>query len=267
MRIGFIGAGNMGGIIVDTILKHHIENPKNLMVSRLHPERRPEWAAAGVTVLSDNLRVAEDCDCVFLAVKPQFVTTVLAPLQEALEEKLVVSIMAGWHFDRLQSALSERTRVLCIMPNTPLQVGEGMTLFSTKTSATPQELDYVKHIFSASGQVIELDETMFTAANAISGCGPAYAYLFMEALADGAVEHGVPRTTAYALTAQMLIGAGKMLQSSGKHPGMLKDAVCSPGGTTIAGIHALETGRFRASIMECVGAVVARDREIKSNHQ
>ena len=158
----------------------------------------------------------------------------------------------------LSEALPETARFVRVMPNTPLSVGEGMTLISSRCTCTAEEFAFTQGIFAAAGKVSVVEDRVFTPANGISGCGPAFVYAFIEAIADGGVRYGVPRALAYELAAQTLIGAAKMVQETGAHPGALKDAVCSPGGTTIEGMYALEKGGMRAAVMDAVGATVEK---------
>ena len=162
----------------------------------------------------------------------------------------------------LQHALPESARFVRVMPNTPLAVGEGMSLISSLCTCTAEEFALAQSIFEAAGQVRIVEDHVFTPANGISGCGPAFVYAFIEALADGGVRYGVPRALAYELAAQTLIGAAKMVLETGKHPGALKDTVCSPGGTTIEGMYALEKGGMRAAVMDAIGATVEKNSRL-----
>lgn len=262
MNIGFIGAGNMGGAVLLAAVRAGLAAPEEIFLCRRHPEKGTKDLPEGVSLLPDAKAVAERCGRLVLAVKPQQADAVLREMRPALSGRFVVSVMAGWDFARLSAAMPADARVLPVMPNTPLSVGEGMTLFSEKTSAAPEELDWARRLFSSGGRVETVSEAAFSAANAISGCGPAFAFLFAEALADGGVRGGLPRDSAYRLAGQMLAGAGKMILETGKHPGALKDAVCSPGGSTIAGVYSLEKGGFRAAVMDAVSAVISRTEEM-----
>jgi len=264
LNIGFIGAGNMGGAVLLAAARSGLVAPEEIFICRRHPEKGTEGLPEGVRLLPSAKAVAERCERIVLAVKPQQAGVVLKEMGEALAGRFVLSVMAGWDFARLKAALPKDARVLPVMPNTPLSVGAGMTLFSEKTDATKEELSWAWDLFSSAGRVETVPEITFNAANAVSGCGPAFAYLFAEALADGTVAGGLPRETAYRLAGQMLVGAGRMILESGKHPGALKDAVCSPGGSTIRGIYALEKGGLRAAAMDAVAAVIARTEEMSS---
>ncbi len=254
MKLGFIGAGNMGGAIIEGALRGGVIAPDALYVSRKHPEKSEALASRGVHVMGDNLSLAKAVDGVVLAVKPAYLSQVLEPILGALEGKLIVSIVAGWTFEMLQEALPASARFVRAMPNTPLQVGEGMTLLSERATCTAEEFAFVRALFEAAGKVAVVEDRIYEAASGISGCGPAFVYQFIEALADGGVRYGVPRALAYELAAQTLIGAARMVQVTGEHPGRLKDAVCSPGGTTIEGVYALERGGMRAAVIEAVAA-------------
>lgn len=262
MKIGFIGAGNMGGAIIAGALRGGVIMPDDLYISRKRPQLSANLAAQGAHVLESNVQLARSVDCVVIAVKPVYTAQVLSEVREALAGKLVVSIVAGWSFDMLKEALPDSARFIRVMPNTPLAVGEGMSLISEQRTCTDEEFAFVRSVFEAAGRVTVVEDRIYTAANGISGCGPAFVYQFIEALADGGVRYGVPRALAYELAAQTLIGAGKMVLESGKHPGALKDAVCSPGGTTIEGVFALERGGMRAAVIDAVGATVEKTAKL-----
>lgn len=260
MKVGFIGAGNMGGAIIAGLLRQGDIAPDLIYVSRKHPDRSAAFAEKGIHVLCDNIKLVNEVDCVVLAVKPVYLPDVLQEVYKALEGKFVVSIVAGWTFDMLQKSLPKSARFVRVMPNTPLAVGEGVSLMSNRYTCTDEEFGFVRSMFEAAGSVVVVDDSTYTPANAISGCGPAFVYEFIEALADGGVRYGVPRALAYELAAKTLIGAAKMVLETGEHPGKLKDAVCSPGGTTIEGIFALERGGMRAAVMDAVGATVEKTK-------
>lgn len=262
MKIGFIGAGNMGGAIIAGALRGGVIKPEELYISRKRPQLSVELAEKGAHVLSDNIELARTADCVVLAVKPVYAPQVLAEAHDALAGKLVVSIMAGWSFEMLRDALPQSARFIRVMPNTPLAVGEGMSLISARYTCTQEEFAFVRSLFAAAGEVELVEDAVYTAANGISGCGPAFVYQFIEALADGGVRYGVPRALAYKLAAQTVVGAGKMVLETGSHPGTLKDAVCSPGGTTIEGVFALERGGMRAAVIDAVGATVEKTAKL-----
>ena len=198
-----------------------------------------------------------------LAVKPVYVKDALRACYDGLAGKAVVSIVAGLSGAALAKQLPEGTRCLQTMPNTPAMVNEGVTALCEENTLTQEELDFVRRMFSAIGRVYTLPARLIEAESAVAGSGPAYAAMFIEALADGGVLLGLPRAQAMEMAAQMLIGTAKMMLESGKHPGAIKDMVCSPGGTTIEAVRALEKGAFRASTIEAVIAAGEKALAIK----
>lgn len=262
MKLGFIGAGNMGSAILKGVLNQQCMDPAQIAISDKVPEACAKFAALGVRTMESNKALARECDCVLLAIKPVYAAQVIEEVYNELEGKLVISIVAGWTYDMLERALPASARFVRVMPNTPLSVGEGMSLLSSRCKCSEEEFAFAKSIFAAAGKVAEVEDHMFTAATSISGCGPAFVFQFIEALADGGVRYGVPRALAYQLAAQTLIGSAKMVLESGEHPGKLKDAVCSPGGTTIEGVYALEKGGMRAAVIEALGATVEKTAKL-----
>ena len=258
MKLGFIGAGNMGSAILQGILRSHTLPAASIAISRKHPEKSAELAAQGVFVTSDNRALVSASDCILLAVKPVYVPEVMEEIRDLLHGKLVISIVAGCTCEMLTGMLPPDARFVRVMPNTPLAVSDGMTLMSNRCTCTDEEFAFARSLFEAAGKVAVVEDRVFTAANGISGCGPAFVYAFIEALSDGGVRCGVPRALAYELASQTLIGAARMVLETGEHPGKLKDAVCSPGGTTIEGMFALERGGMRAAVMDAVGAAVEK---------
>lgn len=262
MKLGFIGMGNMGSAILKGLLSRELLSPDAICVSRKRPELSAELAEKGVHVMGDNLSLVRACDCVVLAIKPIYTAQVIREVYSALENKLVISIVAGWSYEMLEQALPPSTHFVRVMPNTPLAVGEGMSLIATHSRCTEEEFAFAESIFLTAGKVARVEDHVFIAASGISGCGPAFVYQFIEALADGGVRYGVPRALAYELAAQTLIGASKMVLETGEHPGHLKDAVCSPGGTTIEGVYALEKGGMRAAVMDALGATIEKTNRL-----
>lgn len=265
MKLGFIGAGNMGSAIIRGILRNGVLPAQEIGISRKHPELSAEFAAQGVFVTDSNEELVRACECVVLAVKPVYVREVVEEIFESLGGKLVISIVAGYTFEMLSGLLPENTRFVRVMPNTPLAVGEGMSVISSRCTCSQEEFTFAKSLFEAAGKAVVVEDRIYTAANTLSGCGPAFVFEFIEALADGAVRCGVPRKLSYELAAQTLLGAAKMVLETGEHPGALKDAVCSPGGTTIEGVFTLEKGGMRAAVMEAVGASVEKTQRIAQN--
>lgn len=260
MKIGFIGAGNMGGAIINGILRQNAVSADEIYISRKHPEYSAELAAQGIHLVGDNQTLVHSCECVVLAIKPVHMHDVIQEIYDALNRKLVISIVAGWTYEMLKSTLPENAHFVRVMPNTPLTVGEGMSLISNLHTCTDEEFAFAKSIFETAGKTAVVEDNVFTAATGISSCGPAFVFSFIEALADGGVRYGVPRQLAYQLAAQTLIGAGKMVLETGKHPGELKDDVCSPGGTTIEGVCELEKGGMRAAVIDAVTATIEKTK-------
>ncbi|XP_063974764.1 uncharacterized protein LOC135161266 [Diachasmimorpha longicaudata] len=271
---GFIGGGNMARAIGATLIERGIFKPDNVWVSSRTEKTLEYWKKLGVHTTLSNSEVVLNCKTVILAVKPQFLDTAMASLhvlkgRTNLPNKVFISVIVGLTIGSLTQKLKEFVyntfRVIRTLPNTPLAVGEGTTVYCCSSGQDDSyECQLIEAMFSKIGIVEKIDENMMNAVSALSGSGPAYAYLMVEALADGAVKNGVPRVLATKLAAQMLVGAGKMVLETGKHPGQLKDEVCSPGGTTITGIHALETGGVRVSLMNAVDAAAQRAKEILS---
>ncbi len=262
MKLGFIGAGNMGSAILKGILKEGRLSAQDIAITDKNLSACQAFAEQGVTVMPDNHALASACDCVLLAIKPVYTAQVLQEIQQALEGKFVISIVAGWTFEMLQAALPASARFVRVMPNTPLAVGEGMSLLCSRSNCSAEEFEFAQSLFAAAGKVAQVEEHVFVAATSINGCGPAFVYQFIEALADGGVRYGVPRALAYELAAQTLIGASKMVLETGEHPGKLKDAVCSPGGTTIEGVYALEKGGMRAAVMDALAATIEKTQRL-----
>ena len=258
MKYGFIGCGNMGGALAAAAARTLCEKD-TLYLSD------PAGIGNLPGIPADNLKIATECDFIILGVKPQMMRELLAGLGPAIaarkEKPVLVSMAAGMALERLREALGAECEWIRIMPNTPVQVGEGRILY-----AAPGVEDAKKQAFCAlfakAGALIELPEHLMDAGSAVSGCGPAFVYLFIEALADGGVACGLPRQTALELAAGTVLGSAKTVLETGKHPGALKDAVCSPAGSTIAGVAALEQGKFRAAAMDAVIRSYKRTKEL-----
>ena len=219
--------------------------------------------------LKTNIEAVEKGDYVFLAVKPQVMQQVLAEVSLKAKERLssgspavFVSMAAGWSIEKIQASIGAKLPVVRIMPNTPSLIGKGMIVFTSSPEVPRDRIDELTRILSGAGDVDILDEKHFDAVTALSGSGPAFVYLFIEALTDGGVKAGLPRDKALHYAVQTVIGAASMLRETGKHPGELKDMVTSPGGTTIAGIAALEDGDFRGVVMNAVEAARKRSVEL-----
>lgn len=233
-----------------------------IRTAHLDPARRTAFQSFGVAVLDHNDQVVEDSDVVVLSVKPQVVKGVVLELKPKLSEKqLLVSVVAGVKLKDLQE-WSGNDRFIRVMPNTPAAVGKAASVMSLGTAATEDDAELISKLFGAIGKIWKADEKLFDAITGLSGSGPAYMFLAIEALADGGVAAGLPRDLALGLASQTVLGAATMATATGKHPGQLKDDVASPGGTTIAGIHELEKGGIRGIFMNAVVAAAKRSREL-----
>lgn len=262
MKIGFIGCGNMATAIINGMLESGKFAAESIYISDVRREACSGFERQGVRVAKNNSELVSTVDCIVLAIKPVYADAVVEQISDELKNKFVISIIGSWSSEMIREKLPESARFVRVMPNTPLAVGEGMSLISTNYTCSQDELDYTQEIFGSAGRTAMVEDHAFTAASGISGCGPAFVYQFIEALADGGVRYGVPRATAYQLACQTLIGAAKMVIETGEHPGKLKDAVCSPGGITIEGVYALERDGFRAAVIDAVGATVEKTNEM-----
>lgn len=261
--LSFIGTGHMGGALARAAAK--APDTKLLLANR-SPEKARRLAEAVGGEPADNLRAAREGEYIFLGVKPQMMEGLLAQIGPVLARRkdrfVLVSMAAALSIGRLQAMAGGTYPILRIMPNTPVSVGEGMTLLCPGPGVTEEELARFLRFMEAAGRFCRLEEHLMDAGGSVAGCGPAFVDLFVEALADGGVACGLPRAKALELAAQMCLGSAKLLLESGKHPGQLKDEVCSPGGTTIQGVRALEEGGFRAAAMKAVIAAYEKNREL-----
>lgn len=264
-KFGFIGCGNMGGALVSAAAKSLMG--EQILLCDAFGTKAEELAEKYGATATDAKKIAFECDFIFLGVKPQGFEALFEEIRPVLNARkndfILVSMAAGVTISAVERMVGCECAVIRIMPNTPVSVGEGMILYASNDKVADKQIEAFKNALSKAGKLDELPEDKIDAASALSGCGPAFVYMFAEALADGAVECGLPRDKAMLYAAQTLLGSAKLLEESGKHPGQLKDAVCSPGGTTIAGVHALEEGAFRASAMSAVKKAYERTLELK----
>ena len=262
MKLGFIGFGNMAQAIAEGLLRSKALEPEQICAcakdwDKLCAATQPR----GMRPCRDAREVAEAADVVIVAVKPHLIEEVLSPVRGQLADKAVVSVAAGWPFQRFEEVLPAGVHHLSIMPNTPVAIGEGIVLLEEENSLSPQELSQAKELLAALGVVETVPSAQMGIAGTVAGCGPASAALFLEALGDAGVYHGLPRELSYRLAAQMLAGTGKLHLATGQHPGAMKDAVCSPGGTTIRGVAQLEQHGFRAAVIDAVSASAGEKKE------
>jgi len=272
-KVGFIGAGNMGGALIKSIVRYNREVLKN------NPDGEELFSVSAFDINSELLRklanetgikeeacaesLAKNCDIIVLAVKPQYCENVLKEIKPTItDKKIIVSIIAGLSAQYFKSVLGSHVRVVRTMPNTPALVGEGMTLISWDGSINDEERKAIIKLFSCSGRVEELEESLMNEVTALTGSSPAYVFIFIEAMADAAVKSGIQRKLAYRLAAQAVLGSAKMVLETGKHPAELKDMVCSPAGTTIEAVAVLEQEGFRNAIIKAMDQCTKKAREI-----
>ena len=263
--LGFIGVGNMGGALAQAAAKK-VSGPSLLLANR-SPEKAERLAARLGAQVSDNASIAAGADYIFLGVKPQMLPGVLAGLAPVLQQRqspfVLVSMAAGTSIAQVRQLAGGDYPVIRIMPNTPASIGQGMILFAPSADVPADALDRFLDCMSAAGRFARLEERLIDAGSAVSGCGPAFVDLFLEALADGGVACGLPRSMAMELAAQMVLGSAALALAGDQHPAQLKDAVCSPGGTTIQGVRALEKNGFRSAVMEAVIAAYEKNFDLK----
>ena len=253
-KIGFIGCGNMGGAIVSGLTGSGFHSNEDIIISEINDKIAANLEAKlKVKTITNNKEVTRVSDILFIAVKPNMYKKVIEEIKSELtREKLIITIAAGITIENMEYWVGEGYKIVRTMPNTPGLVGAGMSAVCANKNVGKEEVDYVLDIFSSFGQCLELEEKYFHAATALSGSSPAYVFMFIEAMADAAVALGIPRTTAYIMASQSVLGSAKMVLETGKHPGELKDMVCSPGGTTIAAVIELEKRGLRSAIIEGV---------------
>jgi pyrroline-5-carboxylate reductase len=263
-KIAFLGAGNMAEALIKGLLRAGIARPEDIIATGRRNERIDQVAKAyGVRVTADNVAAVRDADVVVLSVKPQAMNKLLTQVAPAIDSsKLVISVAAGVPIAALERKLGKGSRVVRAMPNTPALVGAGACAVSGGEHATQEDLDAALALFRAVGSAVVVDEVLLDAVTGLSGSGPAYIFLIIEALSDAGVKVGLPRYTALELAAQTVLGSAKLLIETGTHPGSLKDAVTSPGGTAIAGLHTLEAGGLRTTLINAVEAATRRAKEL-----
>jgi pyrroline-5-carboxylate reductase len=264
LTIGFLGAGKMATALAKGLVRAEIVTPAQVFGSDVSEAASAAFAKeTGAKTTGSNREVAKSADVLILAVKPDQVAGALADIQDHITDKhLLISIAAGVTIAKLEAALGKTTRVIRVMPNTPALVGASATGFSLGKSATGADADLAKKLFGAVGVAFQVKEALLDAVTGLSGSGPAYVYLFIESLSDGGVASGLPRDVATKLAAQTVLGAAKMVLETNHHPGALKDMVASPGGTTIEGIHELEKGKLRGTVISAVRAATEKSKKL-----
>lgn len=264
MKLGFIGCGNMAKAMLGGIIKNNIIANNDIISSDLN-QTSLEIAknTLGIKVTTDNKEVVKQSDIIVLSIKPQFYGSVINEIKDLIKEnQIIITIAPGQTLDGLKTAFGRELKIVRTMPNTPALVGEGITALCYNENVREEEVELVASILAGFGKVEVVTENLMDAVVGVSGSSPAYVFMFIEALADGAVAAGMPRGKAYTFAAQAILGSAKMVLETGKHPGELKDMVCSPGGTTIEAVRILEKEGFRSSVMEAVKVCIDKARSM-----
>ena len=263
-NIAFLGAGNMAEALIAGLVKGKLAEPDSLLATDISSTRLEGLKNRyHLQVGSHNLDAALWADVIILCVKPQVMDRVLQEIQSGLSEKqLVISVAAGISLEGIQAIIGQAIPLVRAMPNTPAVIQEGVTALAACRGLSSEHLSLAQSLFEAVGKVVVVDESLMDAVTGLSGSGPAYVYLAIEALIDGGVRVGLPRNVAHILAVQTVLGAAKMVKETGEHPAILKDRVTSPGGTTIAGLQRLEEGGLRATLIDAIEAATHRSREI-----
>ena len=263
MKIGFIGLGNMGASLAKAVWQ--ARNTDTILLSNLSNDKVDTFIASYGGQASSNEEIFAEADVIFLAVKPAQISTLLAKYQDILEKReslLLISMAAGIKLEKLASFLPSQHRLIRMMPNTPVSIGQGVISYALSPNCKAEDSELFCQLLAKAGLLVELGEGLIDAATGLAGCGPAFVYLFIEALADAGVQTGLPRETALQMAAQTVLGAGQLVLESKQHPGVLKDQVCSPSGSTIAGVASLEAHAFRGTVMEAVKKAYKRTKKL-----
>ncbi len=265
-KIGFVGCGNMGQAMIQGMMNSGTVKENQISATALTDETIDFVAEEyGINITDDNKQLARESDVLFLAVKPYVYQGVIQEIRsEVPENTVIVTVAAGITLQSIHEAFGFNVKVIRSMPNTPSLVGEGMSVLCPNDFVTEEELAEVMEIFQSFGEAEVIEEKLMDAVPAISGSSPAFVYMFIEAMADTAVQQGFPRDKAYKLAAQAVQGAAKMVKETGKHPAQLKDEVCTPGGTTIAGVTSLEQSGLRNSVIQAMTACTNKAKELSS---
>ncbi len=265
-QIGFLGCGSMGQAMIQGMIQSNLVKPEQIAATALSDETidfvDEEY---GIHISTDNKKLAQESDILFLAVKPYIYQGVIQEIKSSIHEHtVIVTVAAGITLDQVKESFGSQVKVIRSMPNTPSLVGAGMSVLCPNDFITEEDLHDVKELFESFGEAEVIEEHLMDAVPALSGSSPAFVYMFIEAMADTAVQQGFPRDKAYKLASQAVQGAAKMVLETGKHPGELKDAVCTPGGTTIEGVTALEQTGLRSSVIQAMTACTNKSKELSS---
>lgn len=263
-KLGFLGAGNMAGALIKGLLHGKVLPPQSILASDVKSERLEQLRGLhGIRTTNDNHALVRESDVIVLSVKPQVIDKILTEVGgDVRPDQLVISVAAGVPIEAIEMRLPSGSHVIRAMPNTPATVQAGATAVAGGGHANEADIRVARELFEAVGKVVTLDEAQLDAVTGLSGSGPAYIMLIIEALADGGVKVGLHRDTALLLAAQTVLGSARLLLETGEHPGRLKDMVTSPGGTAIAGLHTLESGALRKTLIDAVEAATKRAGEL-----
>ncbi|WP_315071869.1 pyrroline-5-carboxylate reductase [uncultured Clostridium sp.] len=263
-KVGFIGCGNMGSAMVGGLIKSKFLEADDIIVSTKTEESAKKLKDQfGIETTLDSKLVAKEADAIILAVKPFMYKEMISKIKSELsKDKLIITIAAGISISNMEEWIGENAKIIRTMPNTPALVGQAMSAVCPNGNISNEELNYCVKIFQSFGECVQLEEKDFHAFTALCGSSPAYVYMFIEAMADAAVKLGIPRVKAYKMSAQSVLGSSKMVLETGKHPGELKDAVCSPAGTTIEAVVELERLGFRNSVIQAIDKCAEKSKNM-----
>lgn len=270
MKLGFIGAGNMATAIIQGILNKNKVPASAIFVSnQTYAKAQALATKTGIIACTSNTEVVRNADVIFLSVKPHIIADVLQETKEHIvgNKKIVVSIAAGVNIETLEKLTTQGTPIIRVMPNVNATVGEGAASICGNSACTREQIDFIIELFTSTGKAYELPEKQFSIFSAIAGASPAYAYLFIDALSRVAVKHGLPKGVATQIAAQAVFGSAKMVAESTDVPWALIDKVCSPGGTTVEGLLAMEEANFTTAVTKAIDAVVAKDKELMNGNK
>ena len=264
MKIGFIGCGNMASAIMSGIISNGLIQADEIIGADVFaPSKEKAKETLGIQIAESNMEVVQKADAFVLSIKPQFYAQVIAEIKDYVKEnQIVITLAPGKTLKWLEEQFGKPVKLIRTMPNTPATVQEGMTAACASSSVTTEELAYACDILKAFGDVEVVPEKLMDAVVAVSGSSPAYVFMMIEAMADAAVAEGMPRNQAYKFAAKAVMGSAKMVLETGKHPGELKDMVCSPGGTTIEAVKVLEETGFKGSIMQAMEVCAEKSRSL-----
>ncbi|MDU2066544.1 MAG: pyrroline-5-carboxylate reductase [Sporomusaceae bacterium] len=267
-KFGFFGGGAMAEALITGIIKNGLVPSEQVCVSDINEQRLHDLEKRfQVLTTTDSKKLVAEADMLFLTVKPQVIESVFPVIKAMVRPKtVIVSIVAGLTLSRIETVLPENP-VIRVMPNTPMAVGEGMAAVAAGKKATAEQMEAVLAIFRSAGKAIEIEEKLLDAVTGLSGSGPAYGFVMIDALADAGVKVGLPRAMAITLAAQTLLGAAKMVLDTGLHPAQLRDMVTSPGGTAITGVQTLERYSIRAALIDAVVAATKQSKDLGKKHE